>query len=167
MRKAVCLIESISEWSGRLLYWLPLILALVLFYEVVMIYAFNAPTIWAHVTSMMLGVAIFSGGLAYTTLYHSHIRVDVLYQSFSPKGKLIADIVFFFLCSAPFALAVIYGSAERMLFAWQINEVMTESYWYPPAAPIRTVFFAGFCLFALQITAQFIRDLYQLRGKVL
>jgi len=44
--------------------------------------------------------------------------------------------------------------------AWRINEVMIESYWYPPAAPFRTVIAVGICLLLLQGSAQFVRDLY-------
>ncbi len=47
------------------------------------------------------------------------------------------------------------------LKAWRINEVMFNSFWYPPAAPYRTVFaVGGLLLLVLQGVAKFIRDLY-------
>jgi len=45
---------------------------------------------------------------------------------------------------------------------------MAESYWYPPAAPFRTVIFVALCLAALQFTASLIRNFYLLlKGKSL
>lgn len=160
MRKIVQVIESISEWGGRIVSWLCLALVLVLFYEVVMRYVFDSPTIWVHLTSMMLGLALITGGLAYTHRYHAHVRVDVFYSLLSPRGKALADAVLNILVFFPFVITIIYSSGVRMCSAWSVNEVMTQTYWYPPAAPARTVFFLGFCLFAFQGVAQFIRDIH-------
>ena len=44
--------------------------------------------------------------------------------------------------------------------AWKINEVMFTSFWYPPAAPYRTIFALGIFLLILQGLARFIRDIY-------
>jgi TRAP-type mannitol/chloroaromatic compound transport system permease small subunit len=35
-----------------------------------------------------------------------------------------------------------------------------QSYWYPPALPIRLVVVLGLCLFLLQGIAEFARDVY-------
>ncbi len=44
--------------------------------------------------------------------------------------------------------------------AWKINEVMFTSFWYPPAAPYRTVFAIGLFLLVIQGMAKLIRDIY-------
>ncbi|HPK87674.1 MAG TPA: hypothetical protein PK267_06590 [Atribacterota bacterium] len=52
--------------------------------------------------------------------------------------------------------------------AWRIKEKMISTFWYPPAAPYRTIFAFGLLLLLFQGMASFIRDLYfVIRGEPL
>ena len=159
MRTIVRVIDSINEWTGKTIRWACVVLVLVLCYEVTVRYVFNAPTIWAHQTSCMLGGTIVALGWAYTHLHHGHVRVDVFYAHLSPRGKAIVDVLCASFLLFPLLAILIYTAAEFMMVAWLRGEVLIESYWYPPSGPIRTVMLLGLCLFALQGVAQFIRDL--------
>ena len=160
MRSIVRAIEFISEESGKVVAWACLALVLALSYEVIARYVFNAPTYWAHAVSTMLGCTIITMGLAYTHLHDGHIRVDVIYTRLSAKTKAILDTVFFLLFFLPSIIMVMFISSKQMVFAWKIGMRLTESFWYPPATPIRAVFLLGFVLFAFQGVARFTRDLY-------
>lgn len=164
MRKTLKIIDSISEYTGRAGSWFCVAIVLVGTYEVILRYLFDSPTTWAYVTTMMLWGSIGLFGLAYTYLHHGHVRVDVFYDRFSPKGKAILDVISTLLFGFPFVAVFIYVSFFWVQQAWIGHEVMTQSFWYPPAGPFRTVVLIGFSLFGLQIVAQFIRDLYALRG---
>jgi len=111
----------------------------------------------------MLGGTIVALGWSYTHRHHGHVRVDVFYARLSPKGKAITDIICALLLFFPLLVILAYTAASWMWDSWSMNEVLIESYWYPPAGPIRTIMFLGLSLFALQGVAQFIRDLYLLR----
>jgi len=163
MRTIVSIIDGISEWTGKTIRWACVALIIVLCYEVTARYVFNAPTIWAHETSCMLGGTIVALGWSYTHRHHGHVRVDVFYARLSPKGKAITDIICALLLFFPLLVILAYTAASWMWDSWSMNEVLIESYWYPPAGPIRTIMFLGLSLFALQGVAQFIRDLYLLR----
>lgn len=162
MRTLVRVIESISEWTGKAVSWLCLGLVIMLCYEVTARYVFNAPTIWAHCASTMVGGTIAALGWAYVHRHQGHVRVDVFYAHLSPRGKAITDVVCALIFLFPLLIILILAAADWVCFSWSINEVLTVSYWYPPAFPIRTVFFLGVSLFALQGVVQFIRDLYLL-----
>jgi len=162
MRSILRVIELISEWSGKVTSWACVVLIIVLCYEVVARYGFDSPTIWAHATGCMFGLTIAAMGLAYTQKYHAHVRVDVFYNRLSPRGKVIVDVICTLLFLVPLLGILIYASAVQMVFSWAIHETITISYWYPPAGPVRTVFFLGFCLFFLQGVAQLIHDLHSL-----
>ncbi len=168
MRAIVRVIDSISEYTGKVICWACVALIVVLVYEVTARYVFNAPTIWAHETSCMLGGTIVALGWAYTHRHHGHVRVDVFYMHLSPRGKAITDVLCAFFLLFPLLAILAYTAAEFMWVAWSKGEVLIESYWYPPSGPIRTVTFLGLCLFAFQGVTQFIRDLYLLiRNKAL
>jgi len=149
-----------SEWTGKTARWLCAALVLVISYEVVMRYAFNAPTMWAYETSIMLGATIYALAWAYDHKHHSHIRVDVLYSHLSPRGKAITDVIGSLLLFFPLVIILIDHSFSWAWRAWEINEKSVETYWYPPVAPVRTIVVIGLCLFALQGVAQLIRDSY-------
>ena len=143
-----------------------MVLVLVMVYEVGARYVFNAPTIWAYETAMMLGATIAVLAWPYTHRHHGHVRVDVIYTHLPPRGKAIIDVVCFSLLFFPLLFALICTAGTRARFAWSIGEVLDEGYWYPPATPIRIVIVLGLSLFALQGVAHFIRDLrFLIRNK--
>jgi len=162
VRTIIRVIDSISEGTGRVARWVCVALVIALCYEVTARYGFGAPTIWAHVTSCMLGGTIVALGWAYTHKHHGHVRVDVFYTHLSPRRKAIVDVVGGLLFFFPLLIVYVYVAVGEVWFSWSTGEVLLESYWYPPATPIRTVFALGLFLFALQGVAQFIRDLYLL-----
>lgn len=159
MKSIVQTIDSISEYTGKTARWACVILVMVMVYEVVARYVFNAPTIWAYETAMMLGVTIAILGWPYTHRHHGHVRVDVIYTHLPPRGKAIIDVVCYLFLFFPLLFLLIYAAGVRAVFAWSLGEVLTEGYWYPPASPIRTLVVIGLFLFALQGAAHFIRDL--------
>jgi len=162
MRTIARVIDSISEWTGKAIRWACVALVIVLCYEVTARYVFDAPTIWAHETSCMLGGTIIALGWAYTHKHHGHVRVDVFYMHLSPRGKAISDVVGALLFLFPLLIVYIHVAVDEVWFSWSTGERLIESYWYPPATPIRAMLVLGFSLFALQGVAQFIRDLYLL-----
>jgi len=164
MKKTVRVIETISQYSGRVFMWFTLALVLLLTMEVFMRYVLNNPTIFSYEISTMLGVTIACGGLAYTHLHHGHVRVDVIWRLLSPRGRAIADIVTAFLFFFPVVFAITYFSAYWTHFSISIGEIMTKTYLYPPAWPVRAMMAFGFFLFIHQGVAKLIRDIYILKG---
>lgn len=162
MRTVIRTIDSISEHTGKTIRWVAVLLVAVVVYEVMARYVFNAPTIWAYETITMLLCTIGVLGWSYTHRRHGHVRVDVFYTRLSPRGKAIIDVGGFLLFFFPFLSMLVYASATGLWFSWSIGERLIESYWYPPAYPIRTVMLVGASLFFLQGVAQFTRDLYLL-----
>ncbi|HHC24979.1 MAG TPA: TRAP transporter small permease subunit [Desulfobacterales bacterium] len=153
-------IDWLSETSGSIGKWFAFLLVLIGAYEAIARHFFNAPTIWAYDSLCMAGGVVYMLGASYDHLHNSHTRVDLIYSTLSPKRQALLDIIcslflFFPLMIIMFKLAVIWA-----VKAWKINEVMFNSFWYPPAAPYRTVFAIGLFLLLLQGTAKFIRDLY-------
>jgi len=162
MRKVPSVIDSISRYTAELLKWFCYALILVIVYDVIMRYVFDAPTLWAFETAYMLGGAIFVLGFAYTHYYRAHVRVDVFYSRLSPRRRAIIDVfgtLFFFF---PLLVLLVSGSFSLMWRAWSIGEISIVTNLFPPLAPFRTVVFIGFSLFTLQAIAQFTRDLYVL-----
>jgi TRAP-type mannitol/chloroaromatic compound transport system permease small subunit len=168
LNRALKYIDCLSEWSGQTGKWAALLLVLAGTYETVSRQFFNAPTIWAYDTLCMAGGVTYLLGASYAYLHNAHTRVDIFYSQFSPRKQAITDIVcalvfFFPLMGVMFVMAVSWAFR-----AWQINEVMFNSFWYPPSGPYRTVFAIGLLLLILQATAKLVRDIhFVMRGESL
>ncbi len=163
MKKTIQVCESISEWTGKISMWFCLFLVLLLSWEVFMRYVLNRPTIYSYEISTMMGVTIAVGGLAFAHKYHGHVRVDVFWKNFSPKGKAIADIVSAVLFFFPFVTVIVYISWKWMVRSFIENEILIQTYLYPPAWPIRAVMMLGFLLFLPQGLAKLLRDWHMVR----
>ncbi|OEU48725.1 MAG: hypothetical protein BA862_06970 [Desulfobulbaceae bacterium S3730MH12] len=166
--KLLKFIDWLSEKSGAIGKWFALLLVLIGSFETIARHFFNAPTIWAYDSMCMAGGVIYMLGASYNYLHDSHTRVDLFYSQASPRKQALIDVVgalilFFPLMIIMFKLAVTWA-----VKAWKINEVMFNSFWYPPAAPYRTVFAIGLFLLILQGIARFIRDLhFVIRGETI
>ena len=160
MKKFLGIIDSVSDYTAGLTKWLCYALVLIVVISVTMRYAFNEPTIWGYETAIMTGGTIYVLGWAYAHYHRRHIRVDVIYSHLSLRAKAVIDVIGSLFCIFPLMVVLIYASGKWAWHAWEINEKLTETYWYPPFAPFRTIVLIGFCLFLFQAVAQFIRDLY-------
>ncbi|TQV77668.1 TRAP transporter small permease subunit [Denitrobaculum tricleocarpae] len=79
----------------------------ILINEVILRYLFNAPTIWAHETTIFIcGMAFIYGGL-YCAARDQHIRVVLIYDFVPPRVRRILNI----------AISIISAAACGM-FAW-------------------------------------------------
>jgi len=162
MRVALRIIDNLSEYTGRFIRWFCAILMLILTFEVISRHIFNHPTQWAHQTSLMMSGALIALGWAYVHRHRAHVRVDVIYSHFSPRGQALTDVILDIMIFFPLMAALIYAAWTKMLYSWEMNEVMVETYWFPPVGPNRTVVLIGLALLGLQGVSNFIKNAYLL-----
>jgi len=160
MRKALQAIDWINEQMGSLSRWLVLLLILMVFSDTVARYVFNAPLSFGYQSACMIGAAIYALFWGHVHKHHSHVRVDLLYGLLSKKGQAIVDIVFAAVLMFPLLIITARISAQVMVRSILENELLTESYWYPPVWPMRAVVLIGLLLLLLQCIAEFIRDIH-------
>lgn len=164
MKKLLGIVDSISLWNARIFQWLCVVLIVLLSYEVLMRYVFNAPTIWVMQTSMMVGGTLIVLGWSYVHQQQGHVRVDVIYGRLSKRWQSIVNtagaVVFFF----PFVGFLLYRAVIQAAYSLRMGERMSETAWYPPVFPMRLVVVIGLALFLLQGIAQFVRDVQTLKS---
>lgn len=160
VRSCLKAVDTTNLWVGLVCRWFVVILVAVGVYDVIARYVFKAPTVWAYETMCMLGFSIVVFGWGYAQLKQAHVRVDVFYSRLSPRRRAIIDVFGTALLAFPLFIIYIKTAIEEVWRSWQSGEVMMETFWYPPAVPIRIVFVIGCCFVFIQFVAQFIRDLY-------
>lgn len=166
--KVLKTIDRVSKTSGEIGKWFAFLLVLVGSFDAISRHFFNAPTIWAYDTLCMSGGIIYMLGASYDYLYDAHTRVDIIYGSLSKKNQALMDIICSLFLFFPLISIMLKLATEWAIKAWKINEVMFTSFWYPPAAPYRTIFALGLLFLLLQGIAKLIRDVYfVLRGETI
>ena len=160
LKKILKTIDTLSITAGSVGKWFAFLLVLAGSYDAIARHFFNAPTIWAYDVLCMAGGVTYMLGASY--VYHKdlHTRVDIIYGSVSKKKKAIIDIICSIIMFFPLMSVMLILATKWAVKAWKINEVMFTSFWYPPAAPYRTVFAIGIFLLILQGIARFVRDVY-------
>jgi TRAP-type mannitol/chloroaromatic compound transport system permease small subunit len=155
-------IDTFNEKFGFYASYLVLPLIIVVVFEVLMRYAFNAPTTWAFELTVFLYGIHFCFALAYAHKHNTHVAIDVFESRLSPKARLILRITtnaVFFLPSM--GLLSFYISVLAVN-SWQQWEHASSS-WAPPIYPIKTLMAVGFILFLLQGVAKLIQDIRALK----
>jgi TRAP-type mannitol/chloroaromatic compound transport system permease small subunit len=157
MDRFLRVVDSISDWSGRITSYLVYVGIFVLSFEVFARYFFNAPTVWAHGYSQRIFGTYFVLIGAYTLLKGGHVRVDVVYVRLRARGKLILDMVNYMVL---LIWSVVLVGEAWTFFArsFQMREV-DEMVLAHPIYPVKFFMVIGTFLIALQGLAMFIKSL--------
>lgn len=165
-----------AGWLGRAIDKVGLVFAigiflamLILIQEVFLRYVLNAPTIWAHETTIFLcAVAFIYGGL-YCVARNTHIRVVLLYDLLPPTLLRVMNVVISLIgaTSTAFFAWAAWSMVERAIFApdGRFRLETSGSAWNPPTPALLKLF-----LFAVLVvmTIQFLVLAYNYaRGKTL
>lgn len=126
---------------------------------------FDVPHIWVIEMAQFTMAAYYLLGGGYSMQLDAHVRMDVLYDKWSPKRRAFTDSITAF--SLVFYLVfLLYGGISSTEYALQYGQKNYSS-WAPPMAPIKIIMTIGIFLMLLQAIAVFFRDLATVRGKSL
>ncbi|MDY6981426.1 MAG: TRAP transporter small permease subunit, partial [Pseudomonadota bacterium] len=151
------LVGQLNGMVGEFVAYWSVIAVLVYYYEVIARYVFNSPTNWAHEGMfLMFGMQYLLAG-GYVLREGAHVRVDVIYNYFSNRGKAMVDLftsIFFFI----FVLSLLVTGWTFFLDSYKVSEVsFTE--WAIPYWPIKFALPLGAALLLLQGIAQLFKDI--------
>ena len=127
MRSFIYFADHLSTSVGKAFSWCIVVLMGGTCYEVVMAYAFNAPTLWNFDFSMQMYGAILMMSGAYCLATESHVRGDVIYRLFKPKTQGWIDLTLYFIFFFPGVLALTFYGFDYAALAWKIKETSWSS----------------------------------------
>lgn len=117
-------LESFFDRFSNLMGWIAGFLNLVMlgnvFYDAIARYFFNTGSIAMQEMEWHLFAVVFLFGIAYALKEDGHVRVDILYDRFSPRWKAIVNITGTLLLLLPLSVLIIEGSV------WYVNEAFTS-----------------------------------------
>jgi TRAP-type mannitol/chloroaromatic compound transport system permease small subunit len=155
-------VDRLSRALGDRLAWLFLISAALTCYEVTMDAVFDAPTIWVHDTTIMMSATCFLFGGAYALQRRDHIRITFLYDALPPPLQRACDLVGL-LCGLVYLAGLSWFAGTHALDSIMRVERSGRAWDFPMPMVIRTAFFLGTALLALQ-TASLLLQLIRNRA---
>jgi C4-dicarboxylate transporter, DctM subunit len=104
------LIDTLSDWCGRLAAWLFFLIGIIIVFEVIARYVFLAPTIWSEEMSRFLQIWATYLAAAHVLRNRQLIAIDLVVRSLSPLLRTCCEALALLVIIAFSLVAVVYGT---------------------------------------------------------
>lgn len=143
-------IEAITQLAGKAVSWLTLLMVLTTFLVVVLRYVFDYGLIAMQESITYMHACIFLIGAAYTLQQNAHVRVDIIYQKLSDKGRAWVDLFGTLFLLTPTMLFIFIISWEYVGNSWSVLETSREAGGLPGVFLLKSVILIMAALMLLQ-----------------
>ncbi len=150
-------VDLLSWCISRVAMWGPAAIVAIIFYEVVLRYAFSAPTLWVNEMSLWLGGAIYLTSGLYAMQQRSHIRIFILYDMMPAFIKKLFNLLSVF-CLVIFAFAVIWGGFGEAAAKFARWETFGTAFDPPIPATNKPLVMMTLLFVTLQAISNLVRD---------
>lgn len=151
-------IDRFSDFSGRCLAWLTIVMMLLLAAVVVIRYGLGSGSIALQESVTYLHACVFMLGAAYTLKLDGHVRVDIFYRNFSPRAKAWINSLGGIIFLLPLCIYIFVVSMAFVQQSWQIGEVSTEPGGIPAVFLLKTLIPLMAVNLGLQALAEILRS---------
>src|SRR5436190_135156 len=165
MRGLVRAVDGLSRFFGATAAVLVITLVVLMLYDVVQRYLFNAPTTWGNDLNTWLMGASFVLSIAYAMSTDSHVRVDLLYDERTRPRIRYFDLIGLTLIILPTVAWLTWGLWGHFMDAVRTGERSGSGGWNPIVWPFKLILLVGFAVFTLQILAEIIKRASSLAGR--
>ena len=163
--RAICrAIDGINLWLGQGVAWLTVLVVLVVFANVVMRYLLNSSFVFMQELEWHLFAMIFLLGGGYTLCKDGHVRVDIFYQRFSPRGRAWLNLIGVLFFLLPGCYLVITTALPFVNSSLQMLEGSPDPGGLPYRFILKSMIPLAFLLIALQGVAMGIRSVLTIAG---
>lgn len=150
-------IDRLNGAIGRGIAWLALAVVLLQFSVVVLRYVFGMGSIWLTESVIYGHAALLMLAAAWTLKEGGHVRVDVFYETATPRTKAWVNLLGSLLLLLPFMAVLLWFAWPYVARSWAILERSRETSGIPAVFLLKTLIPVFAAMMALQGIAQAIR----------
>jgi len=136
--------EAVNDMVGRTVAYLTLATVLICATVVVIRYVLQTGFVWMQELFIWTHAAAFMLGAGFTLMVNRHVRVDIVYESRSPRTRawldLLSTIVFLF----PWIIVLWYYAWPYVAASWRLGEASPQVGGMPGLYLLKSVIL-GFC----------------------
>jgi TRAP-type mannitol/chloroaromatic compound transport system permease small subunit len=157
LSKILCNINEAAGFMGWILIFMLMILGV---YDVCMRYLFNSPSQWIYIILKLGMVALVAVCAGYSFQHDTWVRIDILYDRFSDKGKAIIDIICFPFI-AFFLAILLWTGIERAILSAAMKQ-MTPTAVRIPLYHVKALIPIGVFLLIIAVINHFMEDIVRI-----
>ena len=179
-------LETLSEYAGRTVSWLVLLLALLTLFVAVPRYLLSNDTFlqlnlfgldWTGIrlayshnvnalsdSIQFIHAVIFMVGISYALKTGDHVRIDILYRNMTARRQAWVNIIGMLVLFYPTFIFILSMSWQYVFNAWAITEASSRPGGLPLIYILKTFLLIMPVLMILQGTALLLRNIQILRG---
>jgi len=157
-------IDWLVEKQGELTSFLVYPLVLIVLYEVLMRYVFNAPTIWGFEATAFAYGLHYMFGLSYTENQAGHVRVDIITARLSDRAQAILGVLGYLFVFLPIYVLMTIGAA-KYAYTSTIEGELNSTSWAPAIWPYKILMAYCFLVLVVQGFSTFLKHLRTLTQK--
>jgi TRAP-type mannitol/chloroaromatic compound transport system permease small subunit len=156
-------LDLINRAVGALTMWLALAMVLLQFAIVLLRYVFGVSYIFLGEGVLYLHAALFMLGAGYTLWAGGHVRVDIFYARFGPRGRAAIDNLGHQALLAPSLIVLLVYSWPMVSRSWAILEGPISVGGIPASFLLKSLVPAFCVLLLIQGFSALIRDLIRFK----
>ncbi len=156
-------IDRFIDWIGRGTAWTCLLIVLIVATNVILRYLFRIGPVSLQELEWHLLSPIALIGMSYALRHDDHVRVDILYEDFSPKVQEVIDLLVA-IATVVISVILVKLSLDFVYQAYSLGEGSPDPGGLPHRFLLRAFIPLGFALLLLQAFARGIRSVLHLRG---
>nr|WP_181701641.1 TRAP transporter small permease subunit [Chthonobacter albigriseus] len=162
IRSYVRIVDRLSDYVGIFAMTLVFLMIGVLLLDAITRNALDIPLHWCVEVAQFTLLAYFFLGGAMTLKNDDHVRMDLIYQHLSTRGKAIMDLITSG-CLLFYLVVMTIGSISSLQYAIQTGE-RRFSMWNPSMIPIKALLVACLILMILQTFSLIFKHIATIRG---
>ncbi|MGD9310735.1 MAG: TRAP transporter small permease subunit, partial [Desulfosarcina sp.] len=151
-------IDFLVEKQGQFTSFLIVPLLFIVLYEVLMRYAFNAPTVWGFEATAFAYGMHYMLGLSFMENAEGHVRVDIVTSRFPARVQAIIMVAGYLLIFLPVYALMTWGAVKFAHTAVITNELNSTS-WAPRIWPYKIIMALSFLLLVIQGLSTMLKNL--------
>ncbi|WP_035572213.1 TRAP transporter small permease subunit [Halomonas halocynthiae] len=156
-------LDTASEWLGRGLAWLVLVMMLIQFVIVVLRYALSINSIPMQESVMYLHATVFMLAAGYTLHQDGHVRVDIFYRTRSARGQALTNLLGSVFLLLPVMIFILWFSWGYVDKSWRILEGSSDAGGIPGVFLLKSLILVFASLMIMQGCVEVTRNLITLR----
>ncbi len=150
----VAAIDRLTLTTGQAVAWLLVAMVVLQTLVVLLRYGFDIGSIALQESVVYLHACVFMLGASYALKVDGHVRVDIFYQSFSPRRRAQVNLIGSLLLLAPVCLFIFWTSLDYVQQSWSISERSADSGGLPIVYLLKTLIPAMAATLLLQALAE-------------
>jgi TRAP-type mannitol/chloroaromatic compound transport system permease small subunit len=165
LARAINAIDWFNRCVGKVVAWLTLATVVICAAVVFLRYTAGLGYVWLQELYVWTHAMTFLLAAGFAYLLNAHVRVDIFYAKFGPRGKAWIDLLGVIFLLMPWLALLAWTAWTYVSYSWQTNEISVQSNGMPAMYVLKSALLGFVVVVGLQALAWVGRSVLVLAGR--